>query len=187
MPEQRFLRALWGELQNSPLGSQLKSAADGARLNPWTQLLTEVTVRACQAAGWAAAARNVTQPVLPIKRSEYLAVDVMAFSTGSGWRRPVAAIELENSPRVPLIAYAVWKVSSVLCQFACVICYRKRWGDVPDLVEQISDEVLAQMQPSHPFLMIVGTRGRAATFPDAYFTPFRWDSQRGRLISAALR
>src|SRR5437899_12532040 len=63
--------------------------------------------------------------LLPIHRSEYLALDVVAFAEGEKrWRFPSAIMELENSPTEDQIAYSLWKVISVRANLRIVFCYR---------------------------------------------------------------
>jgi hypothetical protein len=57
-----------------------------------------VVAEVCREMGWQTAARRRRADVLPISRSEYLALDAMAFAPlSAGWPFPVAVFELENS------------------------------------------------------------------------------------------
>ena len=68
-------------------------------LAAWTKHLTAVVVAGCEAMGWRAAAKGYPGQVLPVSRSEYLALDVVAFADSSArWPFPIANFELENSP-----------------------------------------------------------------------------------------
>lgn len=171
-----FYSALREVMRDPALGTQLRAAADGARLRPWTELLTEAAARACTHMGWASAAKVTGSRPLPIGRDEYLGIDVMAFEPGDGWRRPVAAIELENAGDVPRIAYSLWKACSVRAPLSVLVCYRRRPEDIPRLVAHFTKEVLEPIRPESEVLIIVGTRDAAGTFPDGYFRPFRWDA-----------
>ncbi len=171
-------------LRRPAWATQLASAADGARLKPWTELLTAVVVEACHELGLTCAAEAVGDRPLPVPRDEYLGVDVLAFPPGKGWRRPVAAFELENSQRDEVVAYALWKLCAVACPLRCLLCYRRRGEDRPALLRRLRDEVVAPLAPEGELLVVVGTRASAPAFPDGYFWPFRWDAARRELRPA---
>src|SRR5437867_13060748 len=97
-----FYGLLRAVIRREEIGSQLRAAADGIHLKPWTELLTYAVVAACTDAGWTCAARGRLEAPLPVSREEYLGIDVLAFASGDGWRAPLAAIELENSAAIPL-------------------------------------------------------------------------------------
>lgn len=174
-PARRFHRALQQAIRDPTLAPQLQSAADGARLKPWTELLTHAVVQACLAIGWVCAAKGAGVSPFPVRPGEYLGIDVLAFPPGDGWRRAVAAIELENSQRLPIIAYAAWKACSVRADFSCLMCYRGGLDQVATLVDRLTNEVFRPVAPTSPVMVVVGTRGTAATFPDGYFRTFHWD------------
>src|SRR5947208_2082717 len=113
-PAQRFREQFFSVVQQAEFAASLKQAAQGANLGPWTGALTGAVVRTCEAVGWKASAKGYKDvELLPIHRSEYLALDVMAFPEGEKrWRFPVAVMELENSNREDQIAYSLWKVLS---------------------------------------------------------------------------
>lgn len=174
-------------LRSSPVADQLRAAADGALLRPWTELLTGVVAEACRASGWVCAAKHTGDRPLPVPRDEYLGIDLLAFKSGSGWRPPVAAFELENSPRDALVAYALWKACMVDSSLAGVFCYRRSDDQVLALLRYLQDEVLRRAMPTPSVLLVVGTRAAAGTFPDGYFRPLTWDSKRGALSSISAR
>ncbi len=172
--------ASWYEVFRTTLrrptwASQLASAADGARLRLWTELLTAVVVEACRGLGLRCAAKGIGDRPLPIPREEYLGVDVLAFPAGEGWRSPVAAFELENAQRDEAVAYALWKLCTVACPFRCLLCYRRVAGERSPLLRLLSEAVLRNVSPEGEILVVVGTRAAASTFPDGYFRPFRWE------------
>jgi hypothetical protein len=165
------------------LSDQLRSAADGARLGPWTELLTSVVVEASTKMGWTCAAKRAAVGPLPVGRGEYLAIDVLAFGPGDGWRPPIAAFELENSPRDSLVAYALWKACMVRVQMAVLFCYRPSGDSAGTLTSFLQRDVLARLPASEAILVVVGTRARAETFPDGYFRPFCWQSERRMFVA----
>jgi hypothetical protein len=179
------LPAVWTEIRRAIrdplLAPQLQAAADGVRLRPWTDLMTAAVVNACDALGWVAAARSLRPGPLGVARGEYLAIDVLAFEEGDGWRPPVAAFELENSPRDDLVAYALWKACMIRASLSILICYRRRPGEVGSLTDMLERDVLTPLRPQSQATVVVGTRAAAETFPDGYFRPFVWDAQAGRL------
>ena len=77
--------------------------------------------------GWRGAARGHRSDLLPVARSEYLALDIVAFETTGDrrWRFPVAVFELENSPADDLVAYALWKILCVRASLRVMFCYRR--------------------------------------------------------------
>src|SRR5207247_2637468 len=96
----RFRSAFFGAVQTDELASILKKASATANLAAWTRALTDAVVEACDQVGLFATAKWRKLELLPIHRSEYLALDVVAFAEGERrWRFPSAIMELENSPR----------------------------------------------------------------------------------------
>jgi hypothetical protein len=170
-------------LRTSLLADQLRSAADGARLGPWTELLTGLVVEVSSAKGWACAAKRTAVGPLPVGRGEYLAIDVLAFEPGAAWRPPVAAFELENSQRDNYVAYALWKACTVRADLAVLFCYRPTGEGVGALTSLLQRDVLAQIPLPPAVLVVVGTRADAITFPDGYFRPFRWQADKRSLVS----
>ncbi|HHW19259.1 MAG TPA: hypothetical protein GXX30_10275 [Firmicutes bacterium] len=165
----------------------LREAAMEERLQAWTEHLTNAVVETCTDLGLMAVARGHLAEVLPVPKQEYLAIDVMAFSRSDrpGWRRPVAAFELENRMDLEAISYSVWKVSVVRCFFGGVFCYRQQREGIKDLLVDLTREVMAKMHPpgeqdEAKILLVVGTRAEAEDFPDGFFKPYLWDSAVGQ-------
>ncbi len=177
----RWHRAFRAAIRDESLVPQLQAAADGARLQPWTELLTAAVVHACGDLGWVCAAKNVGRGPLPVGRGEYLGIDVLAFKPGDGWRTPAAAFELENSPRDETVAYALWKVGMIRVGLGCLVCYRRQQEGIGPLIARLQDAVLKRLMPDGEILVIVGTRAAAETFPDGYFRAFRWRPGAGAL------
>lgn len=172
-------------VRDPAIGFQLRSAADGAKLKPWTELLTDVVIRACHLEGWVCTARNAADHPLPVRRAELLAIDTMAFHAGDGWREPIAAFELENSRRSEYIEYALWKACMVRVPLSCLYCYRAEASLVSPLISLLEKKVLATTRPTEELLVVVGTRSSADLFPDGYFKPFFWNADSGKLLSLA--
>jgi hypothetical protein len=84
-------------------------------LGHWTQALTSIVVNTFTELGWRGAARGHRSNLLPVSRSEYLALDVVAFEIAGNRRRryPVGVFELENSTTDDLVAYSLGKVLCV--------------------------------------------------------------------------
>lgn len=151
---------------------ELKDASIRADLARWTTTLTGVVVRSFEQMGWAAAGRGYRCAVLPVKRNEYLSLDVMAFqASGSGWRFPTAACELENSADTDLVAYSLWKLLCVRCGLRVLFCYRPDSADGPAFVTSLANGVVDTMPITErtaldgETLIIVGSRSDAGTFP----------------------
>jgi hypothetical protein len=97
----------------------LREAAEREELKHWTEALTGIVVGTFPKMGWRGAARGRRSDLLPVSRSEYLALDVVAFEIAGDrrWRFPVGVFELENSPVDDLVAYSLWKVCA--CARSC--------------------------------------------------------------------
>lgn len=164
-------------VRRSDWAEPLREAALTGQLGPWTESLSGAVVAACTEHGWAAVARGHEAEVLPIRRFEYLGIDVMAFPQASAldWRWPVAAFELENRADLDQIAYSVWKVCVIRCAFGGVFCYRQSPEQIGPLVQALAQGIMARLQPEMQVLLVVGTRNRAEDFPDGFFRPYQWD------------
>ena len=172
----QWRNAFLKELQRSENATQLKSAALEARLGVWTKLLTDLVVESFRSMGWQASAKGNKLQLLPVSRSEYLSLDIVAFSSGTTrWRFPVAIAELENSADDDKVAYSLWKVMCVRNVIRIVFCYRADADKGSKLVHHLRDEVLHAMslenriQVDGQTLVVVGQKGEADTFPYSYF------------------
>lgn len=182
-----FREAFFAVVQADDLAVVLKQAASTANLGAWTRALTEAAVRTCDDIGLMASARNHKLELLPIHRSEYLALDVMAFAEGERrWRFPVAVMELENSSREDQIAYSLWKVLSVRADLRIVFCYRRNSEAIPVLLRHLREEVVEAMglagrvKLEGATLLVVGSRSESATFPFGYFGWWALDTNIGK-------
>jgi hypothetical protein len=187
MSGEEWYGAFMSEIGRSPHAMPLRDAAMNRRLRDWTQQLTAVVVATCDALDWAAAARGHGGP-LPVKRGEYLALDVTAFRTvaGIGWPLPTAVFELENSPRDDYVGYAFWKALAVRAQLRVLLAYRAEAGAANALVKWLGEEVFGQWSLTDrngtdgETLVVVGNRGEAATFPHGYFRSWRLNTNTSR-------
>lgn len=186
-PAQRFRERFFSVVQQDVFATSLKQASQGANLSTWTGALTGAVVATCEAVGWKASAKGHKAELLPIHRSEYLGLDVMAFPQGERrWRFPIAVMELENSSQEDQIAYSLWKVLSVSAEWRAVFCYRGRSEQIPALVRHLREEVIEAMGlPGRLGLagqttLIVGTRSEAETFPYGYFGWWDLDTNTGK-------
>jgi len=183
----RFRETFFAVVQAGELADDLKQAASAANLGAWTRALTEAAIRTCSGLGLLASAKGHKLELLPIHRSEYLALDVMAFAEGEKrWRFPVAVMELENSVREDQIAYSLWKVLSVRADLRIVFCYRKNGDEIPALIRHLRDEVVEAMglagrvKLEGATLLVVGSRSESGTFPFGYFGWWLLDTNTGR-------
>lgn len=174
-------------LSDRQLAANLREAAQGQILRPWTELLTAVVARACQNLGWDVAAKNVGRPELPYPRFEYLGIDVTAFVPGNEWRPSVAAFELENAHAFDKVAYSLWKVASVKTRLAGLFCFRRSPDEIPVFVSQLGSDVVHRLPDlTNELVLIAGTRSSADTFPDGYFRVFDWDRRAKRFVASGL-
>lgn len=183
----RFRETFFAVVQADELAGELKQAASAVNLGAWTRALTEAAIRTCAGLGLMASAKGHKLELLPIHRSEYLALDVMAFAEGEKrWRFPVAVMELENSAREDQIAYSLWKVLSVRADLRIVFCYRRNGEDVPALLRHLREEVVEAMglagrvKLEGATLLVVGSRSESGTFPFGYFGWWLLDTNTGR-------
>lgn len=174
----RWQAAFRETLRDREAAEALRDASLAGRLADWTSLLTALTVRACEGLGWQASAKGHQQELLPEGKFEYLSLDVMAFAEGTmRWRYPVAAMELENSRRDDRVAYSLWKVLCVRAQLRVVFCYRADMDEGTALVRHLEREVVGALTVPQRLalegetLVVVGSRGKAETFPNGFF---RW-------------
>lgn len=168
-------------------GVALKDAALRGKLGDWTRALTSLSVAVCHELGWRSSAKGHLTPLLPIERSEYLGLDLMAFAPGEArWLFPTAAMEFENSSREDQIAYSLWKVISVRAALRLVFCYRKEAAQGPALVRALNAQVIDAMSIEGRLALegetaiIVGSRSDAETFPFGFFSWWQLDTNTGK-------
>jgi hypothetical protein len=172
----RWRDAFWQTSQTYETAQRLREAANTERLGLWTQELTSVVIETCRAVGWQAAAKRNILDLLPIRRQEYLALDVMAFAESkSKWRFPVAVVELENSKRDDVVGYSLWKVLCVRSALRIVFCYRRDVEQGTKLLRYLSDEVFQAFDLQDragiegQTLLVIGSRSDAVNFPYGFF------------------
>lgn len=183
----RFRDTFFAIVQVDELARELKQTASAINLGRWTRALTDASIRTCSALGFSASAKGHKLELLPIHRSEYLALDVMAFAEGEKrWRFPTVVMELENSVREDQIAYSLWKVLSVRADLRIVFCYRRNAEDIPALVRHLREEVVEAMglagrvKLDGATLLAVGSRSESDTFPFGYFSWWMLDTNTGK-------
>ncbi len=165
------------ELLKSPETAEiLKDSAVQSKLKPWTSAITALAVRSFQEMGYSASARGHRLDRLPVNRNEYLSLDVIALpKEGFRWCFPVAIVELENSAKDDLVAYALWKLLCVRAGIRALFCYRNEEEKASALVKHLRDEILQaiplemRLALEGDLLLIVGTRGEAQSFPYGFF------------------
>lgn len=164
----------------------LRDAAIQGKLGNWTQALTTVVVDTCVSLGWQTSAKWHPSDWLPVPRSEYLALDVMAFPSGDGhWRFPVAVFELENSKDDDRIAYSLWKLLCVRSELRIVFCYRPSADLAPALVRHLREEVIGALSITErrdlpgQTLVVVGSRAESETFPYGFFKWWQLNTNTG--------
>ena len=176
----------WRTVQLSENANALKDAAIQKRLGDWTKALTTTVIASCAALDWRASAKRYPLEVLPVSREEYLALDVIAFERGEKqWRLPIAVMELENSQKDDLIAYAFWKMLCVRADLRVLFCYRENPEQAPTLVRWLCDQVIRPLRIEQRMglegetLIVVGSRGEAATFPNGFFKWWQFEPNTG--------
>jgi hypothetical protein len=156
----------------------LKAASLAGDLRTWTAVLTATVIESCGMMGWQAAAKSHRPDMLPVRRNEYLSLDVVAFGEKErGWQMPVAIFELENSKNDEMVAYALWKLLCVRAPLRVLFCYREDPEESTALVRTLQQDVLRNVPPEERIrwdgntILCIGNRGHAGTFP---FDFFRW-------------
>jgi hypothetical protein len=185
---QRWFGAFMETVKTHEGSAMLREAAERGELKHWTQALTSVVVGTFPQMGWRGAAREHKSNLLPISRSEYLALDAVAFESAGDqrWRFPVGVFELENSPADDLVAYSLWKVLCVRASLRVVFCYRRDASEGAGLVRHLADAVVRSMEiPTRSALggetlVIVGSRSESATFPYGFFKDWTLDANTAR-------
>ena len=177
-------------LQRHEASRPLKKAAEAGILTDWTQALTGVVVDVCDQMGWQTAAKWHKGALLPVRRSEYLALDAVAFDVrhpGSlpPWPFPVAVFELENSPQDDKVAYSLWKVLCVRTRLRVVFFYREDVSAGSALVRRLESSVVGSLPIEERInltgttLLVVGSRAEESTFPYGFFKDWVLDKNTG--------
>jgi len=185
---QRWFDAFTGTVKTHEASTTLREAMQTGALTHWTKALTGIVVGTFAEMGWRGAARGHRSDLLPVSRSEYLALDIVAFEIAGGrrWHFPVSVFELENSPGDDLVAYSLWKILCVRAKLRVVFCYRQNAKEGADLVRYLANEVVQSMEiPTRSALggetlVIVGSRSESATFPYGFFKDWTLDASAAR-------
>ena len=188
---QAWYAAFLETLQRHGAARPLREAAAAGRLGDWTKALTGIVVDVCAGMGWQTAARWHRADVLPISRSEYLALDAMAFDVGRNgipprWLFPTAVFELENSRSDDIVAYSLWKVLCVRARLRVVFTYRRDVSAGSVLVQHLADAVVGSLSIAERMglvgetMLIVGNRAEESTFPYGFFKSWTLDVNTGR-------
>ena len=187
---EQFRTALLASAQRSEYCGELKSASLEGHLGRWTKSLTGCVLTTCHESGLRASARGHECELLPVRRSEYLALDVMAFPAGDKrWLFPMAVMELENSQDEDKIAYSLWKVLCVRAELRIVFCYRKDASAAPALIQHLRTEVTdamglqGRLNLAGRTFVVVGSRNEADTFPFGFFKWWELNTHTGRFES----
>jgi hypothetical protein len=183
-----FIAQLWFDtfmetVKTHEASTMLREAADRGELKHWTEALTGIVVGTFPKMGWRGAARGHRSDLLPVSRSEYLALDVVAFEIAGNrrWRFPVGVFELENSFVDHLVAYSLWKVLCVRAELRVVFCYRRDASEGAELARHLADQVVQAMEVpirsglGGKTLIIIGSRNETATFPYGFFKDWTLD------------
>jgi hypothetical protein len=183
----RWQKKFWEIVKESENANALKKAAIDERLGDWTEVLTSVVVNTCESMGWKASAKGHKLNLLPVRRSEYLGLDVVAFAKGDkAWQFPVAVVELENSQDFDHVAYSLWKILCIRADARMLFCYRRNTDERPQLVRSLGQEVVnamnltARTQLRGETLVIVGSRADSGTFPYGFFKSWRLENNTGK-------
>lgn len=174
-------------IEQPDISSKLSESSLTEKLADWTSTLTTACVSTCEVLGWRASAKGHLCELLPVKRNEYLALDVMALpDSDKKWRFPVAVFELENSFGNDQIAYSLWKLLCVRADLRIVFCYRKTATDGSALVKYLQDDVIPAMgisgrlRLSGETVIVVGSRDDAGIFPYKFFKWWNLDKNTGK-------
>lgn len=188
--KEQFRAAFVTSAANGSAAHRLREAGLNGSLAAWTKALTTTVVEACEGVGLRASAKGHELDLLPVARSEYLALDVTAFAEGPRrWLYPTLIAELENQAKADFIAYSLWKVLAVRAALRIVFCYRKEREAVGELVSYLNREVVEALGVATraglegETLLVVGTRAEASTFPHGFFAWFALERNAGRFTT----
>lgn len=177
----------FNEVQKREVASKLKDSALAEQLTAWTSALTASVVATCTTLGWRASAKAHKLELLPVQRSEYLSLDVVAFPDATKrWRFPVAIMELENQLRDDSIGYSLWKLICVRSNLRIVFCYRRTGKDASALLRYLREEVIGAMDLQGRLrlegetVVVVGCRDESATFPYGFFKWWQLENNTGK-------
>lgn len=186
LPSAKFKLAFDAATTDTANGSALREASLAGKLGSWTKHLTAACVDACESMDLQASAKGHKLDLLPVARSEYLSLDVVAFpNEGRRWRFPSLIAELENRQEFDFIAYSLWKVLSVRAGLRVVFCYRNEEGKAGELVRKLKAEVIDALGTQNRLdldgetLVVVGTRTESGTFPYGFFSWWRLNAGTG--------
>lgn len=166
----------------------LREAAHQENLGDWTKSLTDAVVKTCGSMGWQASSKGHRLRSLPVRRNEYLSLDLMAFSFSdgeSGWKFPTAVMELENNLNDEVIAYSLWKLLCVRTDLRVVFCYRRRSEEGSSLIRYLGKEVVGALDLEDrsdlkgETMVVVGSRDDSMIFPHGFFKWWRLDNNTG--------
>lgn len=185
---QRWFGTFMEMVKTHAASTSLREAAESGALKQWTEALTGIVVGTFPRMGWRGAARGHRSDLLPVPRSEYLALDVVAFEVAGDrrWRFPVGVFELENGLADDRVAYSLWKVLCVRASLRVVFCYRRDASQGAELVRHLADQVVQAMEiPTRAglggeTLVVVGSRSETATFPYGFFKDWTLDVNTAR-------
>ncbi len=173
---EKWKSAFFNIVEQPDIANILKESSLQEKLTDWTKTLTAVCVKTCEKLEWSASAKGHQYELLPVKRNEYLALDVMAFPDSyKKWRFPIAVFELENRLDDDQIAYSLWKLLCVRADLRIIFCYRKTATDGSILVKHLQDDVIHAMEISGRVrldgetIIVVGSREDADIFPYRFF------------------
>lgn len=188
--KEEFREAFFVAARDGSASLRLRETGLNGPLGGWTKALTTTVVEACGAIGLRASAKGHELDLLPVARSEYLALDVTAFADGPRrWLYPTLIAELENQVKPDFIAYSLWKVLAVRAALRIVFCYRKEREAVGELVSYLNSEVVealgvaARAGLEGETLLVIGTRAEASTFPHGFFAWFALERNAGRFTT----
>lgn len=181
-----FKTAFDTAVTDTETGRALREAALAGMLDPWTKHLTTACVQACETLSLRASAKGHKLDLLPVARSEYLSLDVVAFpAEGRRWRFPSLIAELENQKGFDFIAYSLWKILSVRAGLRVLFCYRNEEGKAGELVRKLKTEVIdalgtqGRLDLDGETLVVVGTRTESGTFPYGFYSWWRLNAGTG--------
>jgi hypothetical protein len=183
----QWREAFFKELQDDELAVKLKESALAENLGPWTTSLTAVVVMTCKQMGWPASAKAHKLDLLPVQRSEYLGLDVVAFpSAEKRWCFPVAIMELENLLHDDAIGYSLWKVMAVRADLRIVFCYRRTANEASSLLRYLREQIVegmglpGRLKLEGQTVVVVGCHAEAATFPYGFFKWWELENNTGK-------
>ena len=128
----------------------------------WSEKVVKIlvqTAKECfEGQGIEVVAKN--SPDKKFHRSEYFNIDLIAYQNDpDNWRKPVLALEHENSQDEDWLAYCIWKLLSIDCDYRILFAYPNPKATVqvqnPEQLEKLIKDALKHKDHRGKSIMLI--------------------------------